>query len=137
MPRRRLRRRFEMKKLTFVILMILGLSVGSPRLFAHDYESENRSDYQTVRWDRLDSEINHLNRMLGHVRWELGRYNAGRQIRHDYARIRREADQVNWKFQHGGDDRRQLRREVARLHADLHSLEIQLRVRTWDYYRWR
>jgi hypothetical protein len=125
-----------MKKLTLVLLVVLGLSVGSARLFAHDYESENRSDYQTVRWDRLDSEINHLNRMLGHVRWEIGRYNAGRQIRYEYARIRREAAQVNWKFQHGGD-RRQLRREVARLHNDLHSLETQLRVRTWDYYRWR
>ena len=126
-----------MKTLTLVMLMVLGLSVGGTRLFAHDYESENRSDYQFVRWDRLGSEINHLNRMLGHVRWELGRYGANWQIRHEYCRIKREADQVNWKFQHGGYDRRQLRREVARLHNDLHSLELQLRVRTWDYYRWR
>jgi hypothetical protein len=126
-----------MKKLTLVMLMVLGLSVGGTRLFAHDYESENRSDYQFARWDRLGSEINHLNRMLGHVRWELGRYGANRQIRYEYLRIKREADQVNWRFQHGGYDRRQLRREVARLHNDLHSLELQLRVRTWDYYRWR
>jgi hypothetical protein len=123
-----------MKKLTLVLLMVLGLTGVSARLFA--YESENRSDYQTVKWDRLDSEINHLNRMLGHVRWELGRYNAGRQIRFEYARVRREAAQVNWKFQHGGD-RRQLRREVARLHNDLHGLEVQLRVRKWDFYSWR
>jgi len=126
-----------MKKLTLVLLMVLGLSVGGTCLFAYDYESENRSDYQLVRWDRLGSEINHLNRMLGHVRWELGRYGANRQIRYEYFRIKREADQVNWKFQHGDYDRRQLRREVARLHNDLHSLELQLRVRTWDYYRWR
>ena len=124
-----------MKTLTLVMLMVL--SVGGTRLFAHDYESENRSDYQFARWDRLGSEINHLNRMLGHVRWELGRYGANRQIRYEYFRIKREADQVNWRFQHGGYDRRQLRREVARLHNDLHSLELQLRVRTWDYYRWR
>ena len=126
-----------MNKLTLIMLMVLGVSFGGVPLFAHDYESENRSDYRTARWDRLDSEINHLNRMLGHVRWELGRYRASRQIRYEYARIRREADRVNWKFQHGGNDRRQLRREVARLHADLHNLETQLRVRTWDYYRWR
>ena len=126
-----------MKKLTLVMLMVLGLSVGGARVFAHDYESENRSDYQFVRWDRLGSDINHLNRMLGHVRWELGRYGANRQIRYEYFRIKREAEQVNWRFQHGGYDRRQLRREVARLHNDLHSLELQLRVRTWDYYRWR
>jgi hypothetical protein len=126
-----------MKKLTLVMLMVLGLSAGGTRLFAHDYESENRSDYQFARWDRLGSEINHLNRMLGHVRWELGRYGANRQIRYEYFRIKREAEQVNWRFQHGGYDRRQLRREVARLHNDLHSLELQLRVRTWDYYRWR
>jgi hypothetical protein len=126
-----------MKRLTLVMLVALGFTLGSARIFAYDYKYENRSDYQTVRWDRLNSEINHLNRMLGHVRWELGRYRATWQIRRDYLRIRREADRVNWKYQHGGYDQRQLRREVARLHDDLHSLEIQLKVRSWDYYRWR
>lgn len=119
------------------MLMALGWSVGSVDLSARDYEYDNRSNYRPVRWDRLDSEINHLNRMLGHVRWEIGRYRANWQIRHEYARIRQEADRVNWRFQHGGYDRRQLRREIARLHSDLHNLEIQLHARSWDYYPWR
>ena len=126
-----------MKKLTLVMLMVLGLAAGSNRLFAYDYESENRSDYRLARWDRLDWEINHLNRMLGHVRWEIGRYGASRQLRGDYFRIRKEAEHVNWKFQHGDFDKRWLRRQVARLRTDLHNLEIALHVRTWDYYRWR
>jgi len=38
-----------MKKLTLVTLMVLGLAAGSNRLFAYDYESENRSDYRLAR----------------------------------------------------------------------------------------
>jgi len=126
-----------MKKFALTMLVALGCSVSSADLFARDYGYDNRSDYRLVRWDRLDREINHLNRMLGHVRWEIGRYHANWQIRQDYARIRGEAERVNSRFQQRDFNRRELRREIARLHSDLHNLEVQLRARTWDYYSWR
>jgi hypothetical protein len=128
-----------MKKFALTMLVTLGCSVASLDLFARDDGYDDRSDYRLVLWgsSRLDSEINHLNRMLGHVRWEIRRYHANWQIRQEYARIRGEAERVNSRFQQRDYDRRQLRREIARLHSDLHNLEIELHARTWDYYSWR
>jgi len=126
-----------MKKLGLITLIVCGLSAANVSISAQDYESDNRSVYLQVRWGGLESEINHLNRMLGHVRWELARYRANWQIRRDFEHIRREVDRVNWKSRHGAYNRHELRREVERLHADLHNLEVQLRVHNWDYYRWR
>ncbi|MDQ2824509.1 MAG: hypothetical protein M3R29_03585 [Verrucomicrobiota bacterium] len=126
-----------MKKLGLILLAACSLGFASAPLFAHDYESDDRSDYTLIRWGGLDSEINHLNRMMGHIRWELGRYRANWQIRREFERIRRDVNGVNWKFRQRAYDRRHLRREIERLHADLHRLEVQLQVRSRDYYRWR
>jgi outer membrane biogenesis lipoprotein LolB len=126
-----------MKKFCLVTLIVCGLTAGNVSIFAQEYENDNRSAYTQVRWGGLESEINHLNRMLGHVRWELARYRAGWQLRREFESIRSQVERVNWKYRHGDYNRRDLRREVERLHADLHHLEIQLRARDWDYYRWR
>jgi hypothetical protein len=125
-----------MKKLFLITLIICGLSAGNVSIFAQDYESDNRSAYSQVRWGGLESEINHLNRMLGHVRWELARYRASWQMRRDFDSIRRQVERVNWKYRRGDYNRRDLRREVEQLRGDLHNLEIRLRVRNGDYYRW-
>jgi chromosome segregation ATPase len=130
-----------MKSFALTILMACALSGTCVSVFAHDREYRNddndRSEYTQVRWDRLESELNHLNRMVGHVRWELGRYRADWQSRREFESIRRQVDRVNWKYRNNAYDRRDLRREIERLHADLHNLEVRLRAKSWDYYRWR
>jgi len=128
-----------MKKLSLILLIACGLNVPAISISAPDYRSNTAFAYSWPWSDRLDAEINHLNRMRGHVRWELNYYRAraNRQIRHDFARLSREVDHVNWEYRQRGYDRRHLQREVERLHAALHDIETRLRVRTWDYYHWR
>jgi hypothetical protein len=71
------------------------------------------------------------------VRWQLTRYHPNRAMRSDFAEIRRDVDQVNWRFRNGHYDRRQLRQEIDSLHNRLHRLEVRMRVRSSDYYNWR
>jgi septal ring factor EnvC (AmiA/AmiB activator) len=128
---------FDMKNLALLTMIACGLCLAAVSASARDYDYSNRGTYAFLNWDRLDSQINHLNRMRGHVRWELGNYRAGRQIRREFDRVSREIDHVNSEFKHSDYDRRRLRRKVERLHADLHQIEQQLHVRSRDYYLWR
>jgi len=126
-----------MKKLSLILLIACGLNVPAISISAPDYRSNMAFAYSWPWSNRLDAEINHLNRMRGHVRWQLGHYRANSSIRRDFARLSREIDHVNWEYRQHGYDRRHLHREVERLHAALHDIETRLRVRTWDYYHWR
>jgi hypothetical protein len=104
---------------------------------AHEDNNRERGSYGFMQWGNLDAHINHLNRMVGHVRWQLTRYHPGGDIRREFADIRRDVDRANWKFRQGHYDRRQLRREVDNLHERLHRLEVRMHVRANDYYNWR
>ena len=127
-----------MKKLSLIMLVACGVSVVAVSASARDYQENGRAAYGFLGWGgRLDSEINHLNRMRGHVRWELGHYRAHGPIRREFARISREIDHVNWEFRQRNYDGRHLRREIERIHAALHDIEAKLHVRSWDYYRWQ
>ena len=142
MRRRHFRRTLQtkglnVKNLALFTMVACGLCLAAFSASARDYDYNNRGAYAFFSRDRLDSEINHLNRMRGHVRWELGNYRAGRETRREFARISREIDHVNWEFKHRDYDRRHLRREVERLHTDLHQIEQHLHVRSRDYYLWR
>ena len=95
-----------MKKLILVI--VLGLSLGSVTAFAYDSGYENRAAYVSSDRGGLEWRIGRLNRMLSHVRWQLSRYRG------------------DWR----------LRREVDSLRYRLHQIEMQLHVRGGDYYRW-
>jgi hypothetical protein len=46
------------------------------------------------------------------------------------------AGRVNWRYNHGDFNRYRLHREVERIHAELHNVEVRLHVHTRDYYRW-
>jgi len=63
---------FAMKKLILVIA--LGLSLGSASAFAYEYGRDNRTAYVSPGRNGLDWRIDRLNRMLSDVRWELSRY---------------------------------------------------------------
>jgi len=100
---------FAMKKLILVI--VLGLSLGSVSAFAYDSRYDNRdsrAEYVSPGRDGLQRRIDRLNRMLQHVHWELSHYRG------------------DWR----------LRREVDSLRYRLHQIEVQLHVRGGDFYRW-
>ena len=122
-----------MKKLILVI--VLGLSLGSVSAFAYDSRYDNRAAYVSTGRDGLDGRINRLNRMLQHVRWELSRYRGDWRLRHEIERISAEVNRVNYRYRHGFDSWR-LRRQVDSLRAELHQIEVRLHVRGGDFYRW-
>jgi hypothetical protein len=121
------------------LLMLVGLSITAASVSAGDYQSNTTLAYSWPWTDRLDAEINHLNRMRGHVRWQLHYYQARANpaIRRDFARTSREVEDINAEFRSPDHDHRLLRGKVERARADLHDIETRLRVRTSDYYQWR
>lgn len=126
-----------MKKL--FILLLIGATSCLGTMFAQNYDA-NRDGRLSMAWVHgydVQSHINHLNRMVGQVRWQLTRYHPNSAIRSDFAEIRRDVDHVNWRFRNGRYDRSQLRREIDSLHDRLHRLEVRMRVRSSDYYIWR
>lgn len=129
-----------MKKLVLMMMIACASNLSAAAASTRDYEDADRPAYSFLRWgDRLDSEINHLNRMRGHVRWELGYYRAraNPRLRREFGELSREIDHINWQFRQRDYDRRRLRREIERVHAELHRIEMELHVRARDYYLWR
>ena len=124
---------FAMKKL--ILVVVLGLSLGSVSAFAYDSRYDNRAAYVSPGRSGLDWRINRLNRMLQHVRWELSRYRGDWRLRREVDRISGEVNRVNWRYRHGYDSWR-LRRHVDSLRAELHQIEVRLHVRGSDFYRW-
>lgn len=126
-----------MKKL--LVLLLIGATSCVGTIFAQNHD-DNRDSHFSSPWGHggdLQSHINHLNRMVGHVRWQLTRYHPNSAMRSDFAEIRRDVDHVNWRFKNGRYDRGQLRHEIDSLRDRLHRLEVRMRVRSSDYYIWR
>jgi len=122
-----------MKKL--ILVVTLGLILGTGSAFAYDYRSDTRVAYVSPGRNRLDARVERLNRMLSHVRWEVSRYRGDWRLRREVERISAEVNRVNWRYQRGYDTWR-LRREVDSLRAQLHDIEVRLHARGGDYYRW-
>ena len=107
-----------------------------------DRQNYDRRNYDRQKdWDaipRLRRQVDHLNRMLDHVRAEMRDYGANRRIWAHYEHIRAEAWQLNNDFRRGVQyyDRRRLRAQIEHMHDELHSIEGQLHVRADRYYRW-
>jgi hypothetical protein len=130
-----------MKKFSLMLLIAFGVGGLSASALGYDYENQERSEYSQVAWPweggGLQWQINHLNRMVGHVRWELSRYHGDSRVRREFAQIRREVDHVNWQYRNGHHDQRQLRAEIDRIRFRLHDLEGRMHVRRNDFYNWR
>ena len=128
-----------MKKLGSTTLIACGLIVTAGLVSAHSSEPNTTIAF-TLPWsNQLDSEINHLNRMRGHVRWQLNYYRARAkpQIRREFARVSGDIDDINANFRNRDYDHRRLGRKIERARIDLHQIEEQLHVRSRDYYVWR
>ena len=79
--------------------------------------------------------VDRLDRLLDHVHWEVSRYRGDWRLRREVERISGEVNRVNWRYRHGFKSWR-LRREIDGLRYELPRIEVQLRVRGGDYYRW-
>ena len=123
-----------MKKLLLII--VLGLGLGSVSAFAYDYRDDNRYSQAYHRVDRAGYEVNHINRMLSHVRLQLSRYGGGWYLRREVAHISGEVNHINWEYRSGNFRWYHLQREIEHVHAELHSVEVRLHVRSGDFYRW-
>jgi hypothetical protein len=123
----------DMKKLA--LITALALSSGSVSALAYDYRYDNRAAYVSPGRNGLDWRVDRLNRMLGHVRWELGRYRGDWRLRREVERVSVEVNRVNWRYRHGYDTWR-LSREIDSLRYQLRQIEVRLHVRGGDYYRW-
>ena len=130
---------FVMKN-RYLATAIIGLGlvgfVGAASAQYRDYSDERSRDYLSYPERNLRSEINHVNRMYAHVRWQLRRYSAGPHLWREYRHISREIDRVNYEYNRGSFDRYRLQRDIEHVHSELHQIELELRVRGSDYYRW-
>src|SRR5438552_10902874 len=127
---------FTMKKLILVIM--LGLSLGSVSAFAQEeeYGYDQRSHYEPARQSQAAYQINHINRMLAHVQRQMARYGADWRTRREVRHISGEVNHVNWEYQTRRFGGYHLRREIEHIHNELHRVELRLRFRPNDYYRW-
>jgi hypothetical protein len=125
-----------MKKL--ILMIALGLGLGSVSAFAHEdeYGYDQRSSYAPARHNEAGYEINHINRMFAHVRSQMARYGADWRTRREVGHISRELQHVNWEYQTGRFGWYHLRSEIEHIHNELHNVELRLRFRPNDYYRW-
>jgi len=127
-------------KRNLLIAAAIGLAlIGSSGVASAQYRDEPRersSDYRSDSHRNLRYEINHVNRMYAHVRWQLRRYSAGPHLWREYRHISREIDRVNYEYNRGSFDRYRLQRDIEHVHSELHQIELELRVRESDYYRW-
>jgi hypothetical protein len=127
---------FAMRKL--ILIIALGLGLGSISAFAHEEESgyDQRSQYSPVRHNEAGSQINHINRMLAHVQGRMARYGADWRTRREVRHISGEVNHVNGEYQTGRFNWYHLRGEIEHIHSELHNVELGLRFRPNDYYRW-
>lgn len=127
--------------LTTMIAGSLGFAAVSASASGHEQAWGKEQDYRIAfnwRWFRgLADEINHLNRMRGHVRWLFHNYRSKPQLRRDFFTVSHDIDRINAEFKQKKFDGRRLRRDVAKAHNELHRLEIALRAKPRDYYPWR
>lgn len=102
------------------------------------YDGDRHSDRED-RGNRLNYEVDHLNRMSAHVNRELRNYGAGRGLLRKYQHVQEEVSQLNNQFRRGEQfyNRRQLHAEVEHIHGELHGIEQALHVRANDLYQWR
>lgn len=132
-----------MKTLVALTVAVTGI-FGGAGAFAqthHDsyriaYESRDRDHGDRDHGDRLEWRINHLNRMVDHVRWEARRYHADWRVRRELQDISRDVDRLTRRYHSGDYNGWRLRRDVDQQRDRLHAIETRLRARSGDFYRW-
>jgi hypothetical protein len=134
--RRTMQKELNMKKL--ILTLALAFTVSGATAFAYEARHEEHAGHagDHRRDAGIERHVDHLNRMLQHVRWQVRQYHADWRLRHDLDQISRETDRINHRFRSGDYNGGRLRGEVERLHDRLHRIEERLHVRSRDIYRW-
>lgn len=126
-----------MKKITLftIIACSLGLTAGSASaLMSQDYRIA-----MTWPWSshNLQEEVNNLNRMRGHLRWQFRNYKASNETRQRLYKVSHDIDGINTKFRTQTFDKKQLRADISSAHSEMTSIERALKVKPRDYYVWK
>lgn len=128
----------QMKYSLLIIALVCTLAFAAHSAAARGFEQNNYEFAMTFPWSHsLDGDVNHLNRMRGHVRWLFRNYKSNPEVRHDYFAVSHDIDDINARFKQSGANRRQLRRDVDRAHSELHRIELALKAKPRDFYPWR
>src|ERR1043166_600616 len=129
-----------MKHLSLIAAVACALTfAGNSALRADSAATPNYTFAFRWPWasNSLDSEINNLNRMRGQVRWQFRNYKSNETLRADDFKISRAIDDINTRFKQAKFDKRQLRKDVDRAHAELHRIELAMKVKPRDFYAWK
>ena len=128
-----------MKKLLFAVLVSAALGGSAFAQWNHD--GDRRDDDRGVEHNgggyRIGREVEHLNRMLNHVRGEARQSNVGWRTRSEIERVSSRVAEVNNRFRSGHFNPGWLHNRIEQLHSDLHSIEVRLSGRSNNYYRWQ
>ena len=126
-----------------VISALLAVGLAGFGVAASGQDDESRmingheQFYHPIPVDRLRGEVNHLNRMMTHVKRALRTYHAPKPIWREYERVRQEAAVVNIQLRSKAIDRFRLGKDIEHMHAELHHIEEALHVPAPQYYQWR
>lgn len=128
-----------MKKLILAAAVLVGMAGAAS---AQWNDETPRPRYEQRGWFgggswRAAHELDHLNRMLSHVRWEVRQYGAGWRTRSELNSLTARVADVNARYRSGRVDPRWLRGRIEYLHNELHGIEIRLHARPQHFYRWQ
>src|SRR4051812_45218573 len=129
-----------MKNLILATMVIGSMGMGLATGSANTPSGQDRGSQLGMTWPwshTLKEEVAHLNRMRGHVRWQLRNYRGNKEIRHDFYKVSHDIDEINSRIRSGSSGHANLRHDVERAHIDLHRIETALKVKPRDYYPWR
>ena len=131
-----------MKKSTlFSALLAVGLAGFGVAASAQEDErgmvSGREQGYRPIAVDRLKVEVNHLNRMMTHVERALRTYKAPKPLWRKYENVRQEVAVLSGQLRSKAIDALRLRKEIERMHAELHRIEVELRMPVQEHYKWR
>jgi chromosome segregation ATPase len=139
-----------MNNKNLLIIALTGIALASASQIASgrdqdernsdtSYRRDDNRDWDHDRGDRIDNEINHLNRMVKHVEREMKRYATNWRIRKQFQEARDEVRRLNYKYHNSEQnyDRRRLRARIEEVRNDLRRIERDLHVRASEWYQWR
>lgn len=125
----------------FSMLLAVGLAGFGAAALAQDDErgmtTGREQGYRPIAVDRLKDEVNHLNRMMTHVERALQTYKAPKPVRAKYEHVRQEVAVISGQLRSKAIDPLRLRKEIERMHAELHRIEEELHMPVQSQYQWR
>src|SRR4051794_25492881 len=118
-----------MKFYSLVLLAFLGLALCPVQAAGLPGDTSLSFGFDWMPWANVQDDVNRLNRMVGHVRFEFSRYRSSRALQQEYWHVRHEVDALNARHKQGNYDRGKMRADIERLHVRLHDIELKLNAK--------